>query len=142
MPPQKPNKKLIGVIIAIVAIVVVLLVVLLLFAGGLGGGSAGDFVGTWSVDSYVMNGEIDTVPADTTITFLSDGTYTASGTSGSGTWEVRNNKINIASPTGGGDFDDVGLDYSFSDFNNKVTISYSGYVEEEFVSLNMVLTRN
>ena len=61
-----------------------------------------------------MNGEIDTTP--TTITFLSDGTYTASGISGSGNWGVRNNKVYIMSPTGGGAFEDVGLDYSFSDF--------------------------
>lgn len=137
MPPQKSNMKLIGVIIAVVAIVVVLVVVLLLF----GGGSAGDFVGTWSLDSYVEDGESST-PSDSTITFLSDGTYTASSVTGSGTWGIRNNKVYIISPTGGGPLDDVDLDFSFDNNNNRLTISYSGTIDGESLSMTMVLTRN
>ncbi len=113
-----------------------------MFAGGLSGGSASDFIGTWSVDSYVENEVSNTVPPDTTITFLSDGTYTASSTTGSGNWEIRDNKVYIISPTGGGTFDDIGLDFNFDNFNNRLTISYSGTVEGESVSMIMALTKN
>ena len=140
MQPKKSNAKLIGGIIGIVvAVVVILVVVILLTGGNLGflGGSSGDLVGTWNIESVVMDGESQT--SSGYLTLDSDGTYVASGDSG--TWEVRNGKLYITSSVSGSSpFDDIGLDYQVS--GNRLTLSFSGTIEGEYHTMTMIFTKS
>lgn len=136
--PQKSNMKLIGILIAVVVIVVVFLIVLL-FARGLGGGSADDFVGTWSVSSM----EIDT---GAEWTFSNDGALAMTYDYGYGdpysvtnTWRLENNMLYLGD-TSGLDIDSgTGMKYEFS--NGKNTISLKVTIGgQEFTAYTLTKT--
>jgi len=138
VPPKKTNMKLIGGIIAIIVAIVIVVLVVFLFIGG---ATSNDFVGTWEVQSITEDGETDDLSgSDVDITFQSDGTYTASGATG--TWEFKNNKLYIISSSGSDEYDDLGLDYEFSNNKNSLTLSFSGIAnDEEYHTMTMVLTK-
>lgn len=90
MPPKKSNKKLIVVLIAIISLVILIAIVFILF---LGGGSKGQFVGTWNMSS----GENTSTPIGTII-FQTNGDLKV-GYMGYnmkiGTWSAEDNKLCI-----------------------------------------------
>lgn len=145
--PRKSNTKLIaGVIAIIVAIVVVLVLVLILFGKNASTNNAGsitsnDFVGTWTMDTVIMNGNITPVPGETIFIFNSDGTYEvdAYGNITTGTWSVSNGKLytpnsDASSPPS--------MDYQFSSDKNTLTLSYSMNVGDEVYQMSFILKKS
>ena len=139
MPSKKPNMKLIGILIGVIIAVVVIVVVLFFILGG-----SNDFVGRWTVDSMSMNGQ-DMGDLGAWIEFKSDGTYSSGSSTGStetGTWEVRNSKLYIDSGGSTSSYSDEGVDYSFSNGGNTLTLTYTYTDSGTSSSMRIVMSKS
>jgi hypothetical protein len=134
MQPKKSKMKLIMAIIAIIVIIIVIAAVLFIV---LGGGSDSRFVGTWTVESMVADGESQYTGGN--ITFSSDGKYVATGATG--TWEIKNSKLYMRSSDEQNPLNDVGYTYEFSNSNSQLTLSFSGVIQGEYHTLVTVLIK-